>query len=153
MPAQSNPPAEPVGRADVRPARHARGPDITIPAAASLAGISPGQAHLALTELSDEHLVTEGAPGRYLCHDLMRVYAAETAQAQGCDAEPHDAINRLLNHYLHTADMAAAVLYPLYTGLGLGKPLPGVRPEPIAAPRQAAWRTFDRAVAGLMRRR
>ena len=55
------------------------GPDITVPAAASLAGLPPGQAHLALAELCDEHLLTEYVPGRYSCHDLLRSYAAEEA--------------------------------------------------------------------------
>src|SRR5207245_2139608 len=55
------------------------GPDITVPAAASLASLSPGQAHLAVAELCDEHLLTEYVPGRYTCHDLLRSYAAEEA--------------------------------------------------------------------------
>jgi DNA-binding SARP family transcriptional activator len=53
------------------------GPDITVPAAASLAGVPPGQARAALAELARAHLLTEGAPGRHSCHDLLRAYATE----------------------------------------------------------------------------
>jgi DNA-binding SARP family transcriptional activator/DNA-binding XRE family transcriptional regulator len=59
------------------------GPDITVAAAASLTGLSPGQAYLALAELCDEHLLTEHVPGRYTCHDLMRRYAAEGDSVPG----------------------------------------------------------------------
>jgi hypothetical protein len=57
------------------------GLDITVSTAARLAGVPRGQAHLALTELCDEHLLTEYAPGRYSCHDLLRAYAAERARS------------------------------------------------------------------------
>jgi DNA-binding SARP family transcriptional activator len=58
------------------------GPDITVSTAASLAAMSLGQAYLALTELCDEHLLTEYSPGRYSCHDLVRAYAAD--QEESC---------------------------------------------------------------------
>lgn len=57
------------------------GLDITVSTAARLAGVPRGQAYLALTELCDEHLLTEYAPGRYSCHDLLRAYAAERARS------------------------------------------------------------------------
>lgn len=53
------------------------GPDITARAAASLAGLPPGQAHQALHELAGAHLIAERVPGRYAFHDLLRAYAAE----------------------------------------------------------------------------
>ena len=55
------------------------GLDITVSTAAGLIGVPRGQVYLALTELCDEHLLTEYAPGRYSCHDLLRAYAAERA--------------------------------------------------------------------------
>jgi DNA-binding SARP family transcriptional activator/DNA-binding XRE family transcriptional regulator len=63
------------------------GLDITVSAAASLAGVSRGQAYLALTELCDEHLLTEYAAGHYGLHELLRVYAAERARSGDSDAE------------------------------------------------------------------
>jgi hypothetical protein len=48
------------------------GPDITVPAAASLAGLDQAQAYLALAELRDGHLVTEHVCGRYMFSDLLR---------------------------------------------------------------------------------
>jgi DNA-binding SARP family transcriptional activator/DNA-binding XRE family transcriptional regulator len=62
-------------------------PDITIPAAASLAGTAPGQAHRHLAELARAHLVSEHAPGRYTMHDLVRAYAADLAETTGDQAD------------------------------------------------------------------
>src|SRR5262249_12790119 len=48
------------------------GPDVTTPAAASLAAIPAPRARDLLAELSGAHLLTEPSPGRYGCHDLLR---------------------------------------------------------------------------------
>ena len=48
-----------------------RGPDITVPAAASLAGVSRAEAGRALAELADASLAAEHRPGRYVMHDLV----------------------------------------------------------------------------------
>jgi DNA-binding SARP family transcriptional activator/DNA-binding XRE family transcriptional regulator len=113
-------------------------PDITVPAAASLAGMPPGQAHGALAELCDQHLITEHVPGRYMCHALLRAYAAEAAHARDSVTDRRAAIHRMLDHYLHTASQASAVLYPHSVQLTGGQPMPGVRPEKIVSPAQAA---------------
>ena len=55
------------------------GPDITVSAAASLAGIAPDQARALLVELTRGHLLSEHRPGRYAFHDLLRAYATEQA--------------------------------------------------------------------------
>ena len=57
------------------------GPDITVPAAASLAGVAPGEAIRALSELARVGLLTEHTPGRFACHDLLRAYAAELGRS------------------------------------------------------------------------
>jgi DNA-binding SARP family transcriptional activator/DNA-binding XRE family transcriptional regulator len=62
-------------------------PDITIPAAASLAETAPGQAHRHLAELARAHLVSEHAPGRYTMHDLLRAYAAGLAETSDDQAD------------------------------------------------------------------
>jgi hypothetical protein len=51
------------------------GPDISLPAAASLAGITRKQARKALAALTRANLVNEHAPGRFAFHDLLRAYA------------------------------------------------------------------------------
>jgi DNA-binding SARP family transcriptional activator len=113
-------------------------PDITVPAAASLAGLPPSQVHGALAELCDQHLLTEYVPGRYVCHALLRTYAAEAAQVRDSAADRRAAIHRVLDHYLRTASQASAALYPHSVQLTGGEPLPGVRPEEIVSPAQAA---------------
>jgi transcriptional regulator with XRE-family HTH domain len=57
------------------------GPDIGVPAAASLAGVSAAQARHELGELARGHLVDEHAPGRYAMPDLLRVYASAQVHA------------------------------------------------------------------------
>ncbi|MEU4236405.1 hypothetical protein [Actinoplanes sp. NPDC026619] len=56
---------------------HHPGPDLTATAAAGLTGLTVGQATVVLAELARAALLTEAAPGRYACHDLLRAYAAE----------------------------------------------------------------------------
>ncbi len=127
------------------------GPDITAPAAASLAGTGDGQARQALRDLAAAHLIGEHAPGRYAFHDLLREYAAE--QAARCDdaAARLAALSRMADHYLHTATAAAALLCPGRDLLPLPGPCPGAAPEPLASSRAALdWFTAERPVlAGL----
>lgn len=72
------------------------GPDISAPAAASLAGIPLPQARDALRELAQGHLLAEHTPGRFAFHDLLRAYAA--GQAQKCEGE---AGRRAALHRIH----------------------------------------------------
>ena len=116
------------------------GPDISVPAAASLAGVPPAQARRTLGELARVHLLTESAPGRFALHDLLRDYAAEQASARDSAAGRHQAARRALDHYLHTAHSAAVLLNPARGSLDLAPPGPGARPEDIADHGQAlAW--------------
>jgi tetratricopeptide (TPR) repeat protein len=121
------------------------GPDITTPAAASLAGTSPSQAHQALRELAEAHLATERMPGRFSLHDLLRAYAAEQAAASGAATERRAAVHRLLDHYLHTADAANRALYPTREPLVLPAPRPGTQPPDLAGAQQAhGWLLAER---------
>ncbi len=58
------------------------GPDITVPAAAALAGLPRAEGRQALDELASAHMITEHAPGRYAFHDLLRAYASPSKQAR-----------------------------------------------------------------------
>jgi tetratricopeptide (TPR) repeat protein len=119
-----------------------RGPDITVPAAASMAGIPVADARPALAELSRSHLITERIPGRFSFHDLLRSYAIE--QAEICDppAGNSTSVLRLLDHYLRTAYSAALLLHPRRSLITPGSPQPGVVPE---KPRSyaEAWAWFE----------
>jgi DNA-binding SARP family transcriptional activator/transcriptional regulator with XRE-family HTH domain len=123
------------------------GPDITVPTAASLAGLPLGQADLALAELCDEHLLTEYVPSRYSCHDLLRSYAIEEAITRESEADRHAALHRVLDHYLHAAIVASYFLYPDHTKVGRTPPQPGVILEEIGGRAQAAeWFERERHV-------
>jgi DNA-binding SARP family transcriptional activator/DNA-binding XRE family transcriptional regulator len=114
------------------------GPDITVPAAASLAGLSPGRAYLAIAELCDEHLLTEHLPGRYSCHDLLRSYAAEEASLRESEADQWAAVCRVLDHYLHAAFVASGYLSPCHAEAKWAAPRPGVTLQEIGGPGEAA---------------
>ena len=123
------------------------GPDVTIAAAASLAGVVRGQAASAVAELADAHLIAEHAPGRYAFHDLLRAYAAYLAGTTDSDPERHDAVRRVLDHYLHTASAGSSLLNPARPQLPLGSPQPGVTPEPLGSVGEAlAWFEAERHV-------
>ena len=116
------------------------GPDISVPAAASLAGVRPAAARQALSELSRARLISENSAGRYTFHDLLRTYAAELADTEDSPGERQAAILRVLDHYLHTARAARLVVNPHYEQVTVGPPQPGVHPEDIAGYEEAmSW--------------
>jgi DNA-binding SARP family transcriptional activator/tetratricopeptide (TPR) repeat protein len=116
------------------------GPDISAPAAASLAGTSGPEARRLLRELARAHLIAEHVPGRYAFHDLLRAYAAEQVHHTGSQADRDAAIGRVLDHYLHTAAHAARPLNPAKESVALALPRPGAAPGQPANRQQAlAW--------------
>jgi tetratricopeptide (TPR) repeat protein len=117
------------------------GPDFTAAAAAALAATNPEAAERTLGRLAAAHLVDRYGPGRYRLHDLLRLYAAERSQWDGDEGSRRTAAGRLLDHYLHTTDQAARLLYPH----GLRLPLPTI----IEAPPGAAFVDPARALEWL----
>jgi tetratricopeptide (TPR) repeat protein len=118
------------------------GPDVSVAAAASLAGISTAQARTALRELSQASLIAERAPGRYALHDLLHVYATDLAMTSEADEDRRATRSRMLDHYLRTAQAAACALDAGQDVIVTGPPEPGVEPEPVTDCDQAlAW--FD----------
>ncbi len=116
------------------------GPQISVPAAVSMAGIQAGQARAALAELARFHLATEHAHGRFSCHDLLRAYAAEQAASVDTEPDRRAALHRMLDHYLHTARRGAVLLHPARDEVAPAPPQTGVVPEHLADHRQAlAW--------------
>jgi tetratricopeptide (TPR) repeat protein len=116
------------------------GPDISVPAAASLAAIAEADADRLLRELARAHLIAEHLPGRYAFHDLLRAYAADQAHAHDSQPERQDATGRVLDHYLHTAARAARLLQPAKEPVVLAPPRPGAAPgQPADYPQAMAW--------------
>jgi DNA-binding SARP family transcriptional activator/tetratricopeptide (TPR) repeat protein len=126
------------------------GPDSSLPAAASMAGLTVRQTQAALDELIGAGLVWEQQSGRFTLHDLLRVYAAEQSEICDTAAQRQAATGRVLDHYLHTGH-AAAALYPTSFVLDVPvatTPRPGVIPEELEDHSQAlAWfRTEDKVM-------
>ena len=124
------------------------GPDVSIPAAASMAGISRDAARQLMAELTGSNLLAEHRPGRFTFHDLMHAYAGDQARRQDDGQECRDAVQRALDFYLQTARAADRLLNPARepappTGLAQ----PGVVPEGLdGAPQALAWLTAEHSV-------
>ena len=88
------------------------GPDLSAAAVAGLAGRPRPETRRLLAELTGESLLVEHVPGRYACHDLLRVYAGDLARVHDPEHARSAATARLLDHYLHAAHAAARLLYP-----------------------------------------
>ncbi|MFS8097277.1 transcriptional regulator, SARP family protein [Lentzea alba] len=71
----------------------APGPDVSLEAAAAMAG---RDVRADLRRLEDAHLVEQHRPGRYRLHDLVRIYATERPAPAGT-------VRRLVDHFLGTA--------------------------------------------------
>ena len=116
------------------------GPDLTLAAAASLAGIPLNQARELVIELVRASLLSELTPGRYSYHDLLRVFGAELAHSVDTEAARRAAMRRMLDHYLHSAHAAALRLGPLMDTVVLSAPADRVVPEsPADRDAARAW--------------
>jgi DNA-binding SARP family transcriptional activator/Tfp pilus assembly protein PilF len=102
------------------------GPEITTATAASLASLPAEQTDRLLAELVRAHLLIEPAPGRYSFHDLLRAYAIELTHTQDTDTERKLAVHRMLDHHLHAAHTAAALLEPNRERITIEPPVQGV---------------------------
>jgi tetratricopeptide (TPR) repeat protein len=116
------------------------GPDIATSAAASLARTSAPHVRRLLAELARAQLITEHTPGRYTFHDLLRAYAIELAGTHDAEADRRAALDQILSHYLHTADIAGRLLSPHRHQITLAPAPPGIYREQFADAAQAqAW--------------
>ena len=124
----------------------APGPDITTPAAASLAALPVPQARRLLADLAAAHLLTEHAPRRYACHDLLRAYARELARRHDSDTILDAALDRLLGHYLHTGHAATTLLESAGGPIAVEPLPPGASPAaPATAEAARDWFTAELA--------
>jgi DNA-binding SARP family transcriptional activator/tetratricopeptide (TPR) repeat protein len=109
----------------------APGPDIGLPAAASLTALPASRVRRNLQTLEGAHLVQQHRPGRYRMHDLVRLYAADRAQ-RGRHADTREsALRRLVDFYLHTAFAGDRLLDRHRRLVELGDPAPGCLPQPL----------------------
>lgn len=116
------------------------GPEISVPAAASLAGLPAAGARHLLDELTGAHLLTEIAPGRFALHDLLRAYAHELVTLHHSDEQRRAATVRMLDHYLHTAHAAARLINPARRVIALDPPAAATIVEPVPdADAALAW--------------
>ena len=125
------------------------GPDVSLTAAASIAGLTLPEARSQMEELVQSSLLTEDHLGRYGLHDLLRAYAAEEALARENAADRRQAMHRLLDHFLTSAHRAALLLSPHRVPLRLPAAIPGVTVEYIAD-RDEALTWYEREHAVLM---
>lgn len=87
------------------------GPDFTVAAAGSMAGLTGHETQRLVAELVRASLISEHVGGRYAFHDLLRAYASELAASQETSGDRHEALRRVLDHYLYTARPAGALIF------------------------------------------
>jgi DNA-binding SARP family transcriptional activator/tetratricopeptide (TPR) repeat protein len=116
------------------------GPDIALPAAASLAGVPVAQARALLAELSRAHLISAHRPDRFEFHDLLRLYAIELDDRDTPGEQRRAALGRVMDHYLAAADAAATLLHP-------GRPAITDAPVPDGMVARIHLPTLDDAMA------
>lgn len=120
------------------------GPDITVAAAAALAGVPVDKARSTLAELAEVSLLQEHLPGRYALHDLLRAYVRELVRS---DPGASPARARLLSHYVHTAHRADLLVYPAREPIEPPATVDGGTAERFADPDAAAsWFAAEQAV-------
>ena len=110
------------------------GPDISTPAAAALIDAPIPATRRLLRTLTAGHLLEETGRDRYQFDDLVRVYAAECAQASEPEPRRAAAIRRLLTFYMHTADAFFRTLGPANEHILLDPPPASCRPPVFATP-------------------
>ncbi len=123
----------------------------SLPTAAALGGCTLAEAEKALVALLDYHLLAQAPDASFRFHDLIRGYAATRATRDDPEAGQRQAVSRLLDYYLHTADLADRVLHPLRrrapvppAQMPAGSPALGTR-EDAAGWLESEWRNILQA--------
>jgi DNA-binding SARP family transcriptional activator/tetratricopeptide (TPR) repeat protein len=121
--------------------------DISAAASASLLGAAPETTRQLISELASRSLISEHQPGRYAFHELTKAYAAELSERTDSSAERHEALARLLDHYLQSSCAAQVELKPHREPITPAAPRQGVTPEQFADYESAmAWFTAEHQV-------
>jgi tetratricopeptide (TPR) repeat protein len=99
-------------------------PELTLQAAAALAGLPAKEIQHALDVLVGTHFLTHtGTRDRYRVHDLLRAFARELVEEAG-DREAAE--RRLLSFYLHAGYGADRLLFPFRTPVPMLAALPDI---------------------------
>ncbi|MET9227222.1 BTAD domain-containing putative transcriptional regulator [Lentzea sp. NPDC003310] len=118
------------------------GPDIGLAAAAALAGARPVEVRRLLDELTRAHVLDQPTPGRFASHDLLRSFARDETTPE----EAREALDRVLDHYLHTGFTAERRLSPHWPPIALAPLRHDVHPLQIESYDEAVdWFTAERA--------
>ncbi|MFE7315922.1 BTAD domain-containing putative transcriptional regulator [Streptomyces sp. NPDC057555] len=122
------------------------GPDLALPAVASLAGAPRETAEALLEELTDAGLL-QRIGDRHLLHDLLRAYAGTQLTADEAASRRHAAVHRMLDHYLHTARAADRLLDEHRDPIPLAPPCPGSQVKVLTTHEQASnWLAAEHTV-------
>jgi DNA-binding SARP family transcriptional activator/tetratricopeptide (TPR) repeat protein len=120
----------------------------SLPAAAALGGCTLAEAEKAIVALLDYHLLARAPGDQFRFHDLIRGYAVTRFTRDDPEAEQRQAVSRLLDYYLHTANRADRVLHPFrrrapvpVTQLPAGSPALGTN-EDAADWLESEWRNI-----------
>ncbi|MEU2560386.1 BTAD domain-containing putative transcriptional regulator [Streptomyces longispororuber] len=118
----------------------APGPDVSVPAAAALAGAGRTATARLLDQLVARSLLETDRPDRFHLHALVQLFARERAEEEDGPDVREAAVHRLLTWYLGTAQQAAHLLYgTFYSWYAARPPQPDGSPTaPLAFPREAA---------------
>jgi DNA-binding SARP family transcriptional activator/Tfp pilus assembly protein PilF len=88
------------------------GPDLTLHAATALTGGDLATVRRGLDELLENHLIDEPLRERYVLHSLVRAFAARIGRREDAAAARRQALERLLDYYLATANVADRLAHP-----------------------------------------
>jgi DNA-binding SARP family transcriptional activator len=111
---------------------------ISLHAAAALGGATVAETEEAIGALLDHHLLSRAPGGQFLFHGLIRGYAAMCAERDDTSSVRRQAIGRLLDYYLHTADAADRGLYPFRRRMPVSVTRPPAAAPALATPEDAA---------------
>jgi DNA-binding SARP family transcriptional activator len=123
----------------------------SLPATAALGGCTLAEAEKALVTLLDHHLLARAPAGQFRLHDLIHGYAAARAGRDDPEPEQREAVARLLDYYLHTADKADRVLHPFRRRMPVSVTAPPAASPALGTPEDAAawleseWRNILQA--------
>jgi tetratricopeptide (TPR) repeat protein len=120
------------------------GPEVSVDAAAALAGSDPSTARRVLEELAQAHLIEPVDRGRYRFHDLLRAYALDQTARHDDPADQDQAQRRLLDWYAYAAHTCERLVYAIYSPSPWSLAV-SPHPIPISDPTHAlTWLTAER---------
>jgi len=123
----------------------APGPDIGLPAAASLTGLSVERVRGVLRKLENVSLVRQHLPGRYRMPDPIRLQAAWRALRDLPEETTNAALRRLVDFYLHTTFAAACLMTATRPPIELDPPAAGATPHRLTDAKAASsWLERER---------